>query len=67
MSQRQPDNSRYFLPEPSPWPLFVAAGLFIMFVGAGRWLHDLPGSPWVFFLGIGVVALVLGLQGRSLF
>ena len=57
MSQR--DNSKYYLPGPSPWPLAFAFSLFLMFVGAGRWLHDLTDGPTVFFTAIGMIALVL--------
>ncbi|HDN68954.1 MAG: cytochrome c oxidase subunit 3 [Gammaproteobacteria bacterium] len=55
----QPDNTTYYIPEPSRWPLLAAAGLFIMFVGAGRWLHDLPSGPIIFFFGIAVIAGIL--------
>jgi len=53
------DTGRYFLPAPSRWPLFVALGLFTLFIGAGRWLHELPDGPYIFFLGITLIALVL--------
>jgi len=49
----------YFLPPPSHWPVLGCSGLFITFIGAAHWLHDVPVGPYVFALGIGVIAFML--------
>jgi cytochrome c oxidase subunit 3 len=52
-------NADYFLPAPSPWPVLGCAGLFITFVGAAHWLHDVRIGPYAFALGLGTVVCVL--------
>jgi cytochrome c oxidase subunit 3 len=49
----------YFLPSPSHWPALGCAGLFVMFIGAAHWLHDVPVGPYVFAAGIAVVVVML--------
>ncbi|MEE8307854.1 MAG: cytochrome c oxidase subunit 3 [Gammaproteobacteria bacterium] len=49
----------YFLPPPSHWPVLGCFGLFITFIGAAHWLHNVPVGPYVLALGIGVIALML--------
>ena len=49
----------YFLPRPSHWPVLGCAGLFVMFIGAAHWLHDVPIGPYVFAAGIAVVVFML--------
>ena len=40
MAQRHPMTQHYFhIVDRSPWPLLVAASLFITAVGAGKWFH----------------------------
>jgi len=55
----QSENVKYYLPGASGWPLAFGAGLFTLLVGAGRWLHDLPDGPYIFFAAISVIAVVL--------
>lgn len=49
----------YFLPRPSPWPVLGCTGLFIMFVGAAHWLHDVPVGPYVFAAGVAILVSML--------
>jgi cytochrome c oxidase subunit 3 len=58
MTQRSADGA-YFLPAPSSWPVFGCAGLFMTFVGAAHWIHDVRVGPYVFALGLGFVACML--------
>jgi len=54
----------YHLVDPSPWPVVGSIGAFVMMVGAVFWMHadytrfwGLPvnGTPWIFFVGLGIV------------
>jgi cytochrome c oxidase subunit 3 len=52
-------DGRYFLPAPSHWPVLGCVGLFITFIGAAHWLHDVRIGPYVFVLGLATVACML--------
>ncbi len=50
-------STKYYLPEPSHWPLKGSIALFITMFGAVNWLHDshflgLEFGPYLFGLGI---------------
>lgn len=49
----------YFLPPPSHWPALGCAGLFCGFIGAAHWLHDLPIGPYLFALGLAIIAVMM--------
>jgi cytochrome c oxidase subunit 3 len=49
----------YFLPSPSHWPALGCAGLFVTFIGAAHWLHDVRIGPYLFAGGLCMVALML--------
>ena len=52
-------HGSYYLPPPSHWPVLGCAGLFITFIGAAHWLHDVRIGPYVFALGIGTIVFML--------
>jgi len=49
----------YFLPAPSHWPALGCVGLFIFFIGAAHWLHDIPVGPYLFALGLATIAFMM--------
>jgi len=54
-------SARYFVPEPSRWPIFGSAALLSMALGAASWFN---GAPWGKFLVIaGAMILVYMLAG----
>ena len=54
-------SARYYIPEPSRWPIFGSAGLLCMALGAASWFN---GASWGKFLLIaGVLILVYMLAG----
>jgi cytochrome c oxidase subunit III len=50
---------QYYLPEPSGWPIIGSIGLFCLFFGAAHWLHHSVYGPYLFFLGVGIVAYMI--------
>ena len=58
-----PEQTSYYVPESGWYPIWVAAGSFLMVLGLGSWLNDLkagnePGTE-VFYIGLGILSLVL--------
>lgn len=55
----------YFLPQPSHWPVVGCTGLFVTFVGAANWLHDEGNGPFIMFIGLGILAvMIIGWFGK---
>lgn len=52
-------NNQYYIPEPSFWPFIGCAGLFILFVGAAHWLHFVWYGPYLFFVGLSIILLMM--------
>ena len=58
-----PDQSTYYVPHSSWYPIWVAVGTFLLVLGLGSWLNDLkageePGRL-VFYVGTGITVLTL--------
>ncbi len=49
----------YYLPEPSPWPLIISAGLFILAVGFILLINDIGAGPWLMIAGAAIVIVLL--------
>ncbi|MDY0014493.1 MAG: cytochrome c oxidase subunit 3 [Rhodocyclaceae bacterium] len=52
---------KYFVPEPSRFPIFGSIGLLSFGSGAVMWLNKIAAGPWVF--GLGVVCVIFMLFG----
>ncbi len=52
---------KYYLPEPTPWPIFGCSALMMMAVGAAAWVNRAAAGPWL--LSVGVVLLLIMLIG----
>jgi cytochrome c oxidase subunit 3 len=58
-AQQTHDNSVYFVPTHSKWPLFASAAFFTAMFGLANWFNDVAWGPKVFFIGVAGLALVL--------
>ncbi|NMG44927.1 cytochrome c oxidase subunit 3 [Aromatoleum toluvorans] len=50
---------KYFVPEPSKYPIFGSVALLLFTGGATMWLNGIQAGPWIFFLGIAVLVIML--------
>lgn len=50
---------RYFVPEPSTYPIFGSAALLLFGTGAALWLNKVGAGPWLFFAGIAILIYML--------
>ncbi|ANQ86458.1 cytochrome c oxidase subunit 3 [Azoarcus olearius] len=50
---------RYFVPEPSKFPIFGSVALLLFGTGAALWVNHVPAGPWVFFAGIAILIYML--------
>ena len=46
------DSGKYYLPDPSGWPIVGSIGLFCLLFGAAHWLHQCDWSLAVLSRGI---------------
>lgn len=70
MANAHQKNHDYHIMEPSPWPLVASIGVFVMAFGGVGYMRYLSGGsfkllglelaqPWMFFIGLVLVAYVL--------
>lgn len=52
-------HGTYYVPKPSHWPLVGSIGLTTTLVGAASWLHADWYGPYLFVLGIGIIACMM--------
>ncbi|HRQ56486.1 MAG TPA: cytochrome c oxidase subunit 3 [Azoarcus taiwanensis] len=50
---------KYFVPEPSIYPIFGSVALLLFGAGAVMWLNDVGPGPLVFFLGIALLVYMM--------
>ena len=54
------DASKYFIPEPSRWPIFGSVALLLMAFGATLWINREPTiGPWVLAAGAAILIYML--------
>ena len=54
------DASKYFVPEPSRWPIFGSIALLLMAFGATMWINrEVVVGPWVLAAGAAVLVYML--------
>jgi cytochrome c oxidase subunit 3 len=54
------DASKYFVPEPSRWPIFGSIALLLMAFGATMWINrEVVIGPWVLAAGAAVLVYML--------
>ena len=49
----------YFVPGPSRWPMLGGASLLLTMIGASAWVNDVSWGPYVNYLGLAGILLVL--------
>ncbi|MEE8482786.1 MAG: cytochrome c oxidase subunit 3 [Acidiferrobacterales bacterium] len=49
----------YYLPEPSPWPVFMSAGLFLLAIGTILIVNSIAAGNWVLLAGASVVIYIM--------
>ena len=50
---------RYYLPEPSHWPIFGSVALLLMASGAVMWINRVGFGPWLVAAGLAVLIYML--------
>jgi cytochrome c oxidase subunit 3 len=58
MAQAHAANSgdKYYIPHGSKWPIVGSIALFTTMLGVSAWLNGVHAGPWVFALGLALVA-----------
>ena len=51
-------GDKYYIPHGSHWPAFGSISLFTTMIGASTWLNGLAVGPWIFALGLSLVAVM---------
>jgi len=49
-------STRYYLPEPSHWPVMGSCALLLMAIGAVLWMNGVAPGPWVVLAGMAVLS-----------
>jgi cytochrome c oxidase subunit 3 len=52
-------STRYYLPEPSHWPVFGSTALFLMAIGAVLWMNGIAAGPWVVLAGMAILVYMM--------
>ncbi len=52
-------STRYYLPEPSHWPVMGSCALLLMAIGAVLWMNGVAPGPWVVLAGMAVLVYML--------
>jgi len=55
----QSQSTRYYLPEPSGWPVVGSCALFLMALGAVLWMNGAGAGPWVVIAGMAVLVYMM--------
>ena len=52
-------SQKYFVPEPSRWPIFGSFALFFMALGAAMWFNGVGAGPILVVIGLAILAYML--------
>src|SRR5438132_13326525 len=52
-------TTRYYVHKPNYWPIIGALGLFLMMAGFANWLHSNWFGPYLAFVGVGVIIIMI--------
>src|SRR5258705_9835394 len=52
-------STRYYLPEPSHWPVVGSCALFLMTFGGVLWMNGVGAGPWVVVAGMAVMIYMM--------
>jgi cytochrome c oxidase subunit 3 len=59
MVSTAPQPSRYFVPDPSTWPIFGSIALLLMASGAVMWMNQIGAGAYVLLAGAAVLVFML--------
>jgi cytochrome c oxidase subunit 3 len=52
-------STRYYLPEPSHWPVVGSCALFLLTFGGVLWMNAVGAGPWVVIVGIAIMIYMM--------
>lgn len=52
-------SSRYYLPQPSHWPVVGSCALFLMAIGAVLWMNGVGPGPWLALAGLAILVYMM--------
>ena len=52
-------NNKYYIPQPSHWPLIGSIGLTTTLIGGASWMHHDWYGPYFFFMGLFILIFML--------
>ena len=52
-------STRYYLPEPSHWPVMGSCALLLMAIGAVLWMNGVGPGAWVVLAGMGLLVYMM--------
>ena len=52
-------SARYYIPEPSTWPIFGSGALLLMASGAASWFNDWAPGKFVLLAGLAILAYMI--------
>jgi cytochrome c oxidase subunit 3 len=52
-------STRYYIPQPSTWPIFGSFALLMMALGAASWFNGVPQGKFLVFAGLAVLFYML--------
>src|SRR6476659_2587311 len=52
-------STRYFIPQPSTWPIFGSFALLSMALGAASWFNGVPAGKFLVFAGLAILFYML--------
>jgi cytochrome c oxidase subunit III len=55
----QSQSTRYYLPEPSGWPVVGSCALFLMALGAVLWMNGGGAGPWIVAAGMAILVYMM--------
>ncbi len=53
------EPAKYYVPQPSKWPIIAAVGLGLLAIGAATWFHGSMYGPYVVTLGIFFIIYIM--------
>jgi cytochrome c oxidase subunit III len=52
-------STRYYLPEPSHWPIVGSCALFLMAFGGVLWMNGVGAGPWIVIAGMAIMIYMM--------
>lgn len=52
-------SGKYFLPQPSKWPIIASIGLFTFLMGIAHWVHNVWFGPYIILTGFLILVYVI--------